>query len=187
MEGLFTYGNSDAFSDSQAEANEHYYQAVAKQTGTDIATIRTAYATAAILAVAASGGKSKGSGKLPLGGVKKQALLNELSSKGVKFSPNKVISISKTKNGQIVFLEEGNSKAGLKHIIDRHGDQFLHKGISEKQIPDLIMKAVNKGKIIGYQGKGSGRPIYEVTFNGEVQKVAITIGDNGYIVGANLR
>ncbi len=47
------------------------------------------------------------------------------------------------------------------------------------------MTAVTEGKIVGYQGRGTGRPIYEIEYNGKLQRVAVTVGDNGYIVGAN--
>ena len=47
------------------------------------------------------------------------------------------------------------------------------------------MTAVAIGKIVGYQAKGTGHPIYKVNYNGKEYKVAITIGNNGYIVGAN--
>ena len=46
------------------------------------------------------------------------------------------------------------------------------------------MTAVSKGKIVDYQG---GRPIYNVVYNGVNREVAITVGDNGFIVGANPR
>ena len=41
------------------------------------------------------------------------------------------------------------------------------------------------GLIVGHQGSGTGRPIYEVVFNGQRQGVVITTGNNGFIVGAN--
>jgi filamentous hemagglutinin len=47
------------------------------------------------------------------------------------------------------------------------------------------MQAVQKGNIVGYQGSGTGRPIYQININGKAQNIAITIGSNGYIVGAN--
>ena len=49
------------------------------------------------------------------------------------------------------------------------------------------MKAVTDGKIVGYQGAGTGRPIYETMINGKKYSIAVTVGNNGYIVGANLR
>lgn len=50
---------------------------------------------------------------------------------------------------------------------------------------ELISVSLENGKIVGYQGRGTGRPIYEFTYNGEIHKVAITVGNNGFIVGAN--
>ena len=45
------------------------------------------------------------------------------------------------------------------------------------------MVALTKGEIIDIQGKN--RPIYEVEYNGATQYISITVGTNGYIVGAN--
>lgn len=47
------------------------------------------------------------------------------------------------------------------------------------------MEAVTKGKIVGYQGRGVGRPIYEPPVNGQTRRIAVTTGSNGFIVGAN--
>lgn len=42
------------------------------------------------------------------------------------------------------------------------------------------------GKLVWLEnGTDTGRPIYEFTYNGEIHKVAITVGNNGFIVGAN--
>jgi phosphoribosylformylglycinamidine (FGAM) synthase-like amidotransferase family enzyme len=49
------------------------------------------------------------------------------------------------------------------------------------------MMALREGKMIGYQGRKKTRSIYEVNFNGEVKYIAVTVSDNGYIVGANPR
>ena len=114
-----------------------------------------------------------------------QQYLTEMSNNGVKFSPENVLRVEKLPNGKIVFLEKGNLSAGLQHIIKEHADDFAKIGVSESQIPDVVMDAVSKGKIIGYQGKGTGRPIYEVLINGQKQRIAVTTGNNGFIVGAN--
>jgi filamentous hemagglutinin family protein len=113
------------------------------------------------------------------------AMLDELAANGVKFTPQNVIATGKNANGQVVFLETGNTKSGLAHIIEEHGSQFAQMGISEAEIPSVVMKAVTEGKLIGYQGSGTGRPIYEITINGQPQRIAVTVGSNGYIVGAN--
>lgn len=86
--------------------------------------------------------------------------------------------------GKVIFLETGDLKSGLNHIIDQHGSQFAQKGIAESEIPDLVKTALTEGKIVGSQGT---RFIYETTFKGVKQRVAINVGDNGYVVGANPR
>ena len=111
-------------------------------------------------------------------------LLDELAKSGVKYNPDDVIAVTKTAEGKLVWLENGNSKAGLEHIMS-HADDFASKGIPKDQIKDLVMEALNKGEVVGYQGRGQGRPIYEIIFNGEKYRVAITVGNNGFIVGAN--
>ena len=109
-------------------------------------------------------------------------LVGELTANGIKFNPNNVVAITKTADGKIVWLETGNTKAGLNHIIERHGQEFLKKGISEPEIPNYLMTAVKNGQIVGMQRT---RPIYEFTYNGTKHRVAIDIGNNGFIVGAN--
>ena len=108
-------------------------------------------------------------------------LLKELDKNNVKYNLNDIVAIVKTSNGSVVWLEKGNSKAGLEHIM-QHADQFVAKGISKEKISDFIMYAVQHGKIIGMQRT---RAVYEVVYEGKRQRVAISIGDNGFIVGAN--
>jgi integrase len=51
------------------------------------------------------------------------------------------------------------------------------------QIPDLVVQAATRGVVTGVQGT---RPVYATVFNGKPVAVAVTVGDNGYIVGANI-
>ena len=112
----------------------------------------------------------------------REDLLGELSEAGIKHTPVEVLRVSRDRSGRIVFLESGNSRAGLQHIVQRHAEDFSRIGVAEDQIPDLLITATTKGRIVGEQGS---RPIYEVVFGGEVRRVAVTVGDNGFIVGAN--
>jgi Flp pilus assembly pilin Flp len=126
-----------------------------------------------------------------LGDPARQGLLDELAKSGVKHDPTAVERIGKTPDGKLVFLEQGKGKmdspkpSGLEHILEDHGDDFQRAGIPRDQVPDAVMAAVTNGKVVGYQGKGTGRPIYEVTIDGQTHRVAVTTGNNGYIVGAN--
>lgn len=95
--------------------------------------------------------------------------------------------ITKDPTGKIVWLETGNDLSGLKHIINEHGHEFNGKGISNDDIPDYVLEAVYQGHVVGTQGKCNPRTIYEFTYNGKRQRIAVQVGSNGYIVGANPR
>lgn len=46
----------------------------------------------------------------------------------------------------------------------------------------FLLEAIKNGKIVGIQ---RSRPIYEILYEGELQRVAISIGENGFVIGAN--
>lgn len=104
---------------------------------------------------------------------------------GAKISPENVIDIRRLPNGGTVWLEIGDILAGLRHIIHEHTVEFAQKGIAHDQIAGAVFMALESGKIIGYQGKGTNRPIYEFSFNGQALRLAITVSNNGFIVGVN--
>lgn len=110
-------------------------------------------------------------------------LIAELQRQGIRHTAADIVRIVKTGDGRLIFLEKGNSKAGLQHIIERHADDFARRGVSAAEIPDLVMKAVTEGKYVGTLS--GGWPIYQVSHGGRLQTVAVDVGDNGFIVGAN--
>ena len=115
-------------------------------------------------------------------------LVNELIDNNIKINPKDVVAITEDSLGKIVWLEKGHlgkNASGLKHILDTHENQFAKQGIIAEEIPQYLMTAVKTGHVVDYQGKGTGRPIYEFVYNGKLRRVAISIGSNGYIVGAN--
>lgn len=112
-------------------------------------------------------------------------LISHVQTSGFKISSEDVILITRNPSGQIVWMEKGNDRSGLQHIINRHGSEFYQIGISN--IPNFVLEAVYQGNIIGTQGRRNPRAIYEVVYNGRKYHVAIQIGSNGYIVSANLR
>jgi hypothetical protein len=112
----------------------------------------------------------------------REPLLEELARLGVKHTPNEVVAIARNAAGAIVFLEKGNARAGLEHILLQHAEDFARRGIPEAMIPAAILSASIDGSQIGMQGT---RPIYEVEFDGRTQLIAVTIARNGFVVGAN--
>ena len=115
-----------------------------------------------------------------------RALIDEVIANGDKISPNKVVMITRDPSDKIVWLETGNDASGLQHIIKEHGSQFNGKGISNENIPNYVLEAVYQGNIVGTQGKKSPpRTVYEFTYNGKKQRIAVQVSNNGCIVGAN--
>ena len=74
-----------------------------------------------------------------VGNLKPQKFMVELASSGVKYNPDEVIAVTKTADGKLVWLEQGNEKAGLVYIM-RHKEQFASKGISSDNIPFFYLK-----------------------------------------------
>lgn len=112
-------------------------------------------------------------------------LIGRLAAAGVKHNADDIVRIAANAEGKVVFLEKGSLKAGLQHILTEHGDDFARAGIPRDKVADAVMQAATKGKIVGYQGKGTGRPILKYTFEGKLYRTAVTVGDNGFVVGAN--
>ncbi|WNZ24534.1 hypothetical protein HJG54_17865 [Leptolyngbya sp. NK1-12] len=88
--------------------------------------------------------------------------------------------------GSNTLTSEGQSRgAGLVHILAAHADDFENRGIPKEQLADFLVTALTQGRDIGNQGQDASRVVYEVNFNGSTHYASITVGDNGFIVGAN--
>lgn len=120
-----------------------------------------------------------------MGEVEREELIAQLWVDGVKHNPDDILRIARLPDGKIVFLEIGNDRSGWQHIRKDHAHDFANRGIPEDMIIDAIMSAVTSGIIIGTQGTNRKRDVYEIDFNGTVQYISISVGHNGYIVGAN--
>lgn len=100
-----------------------------------------------------------------------RSLIIEAQAQGLNIDPEKVVGITRDSDGRIVWLETGQGGSrgsGLAHIIERHGDQFNSRGISNSELPAYLLQAIHTGKIVGMQGS---RPIYEFTYNGARQQI----------------
>lgn len=108
-------------------------------------------------------------------------LIKEAIEQGIKISPEKIISIAKV-DGKIVWLESGNSSAGLQHIIEGHADHFAKWGVESSSISNFVTSTVKTGRSIGKYGTDGS--VYKVLVNGETKYLNVVIGSNGYIVNA---
>jgi hypothetical protein len=109
-----------------------------------------------------------------------------LAQGGVKHTPENIVGIAKNANGKVVFLEKGTAQSGLQHIVEGKAANFAARGISEAQIPEVVMKAATEGRAVGTVGSGRNlRTVYEIEFNGRTQRIAVGEASNGYIVTAH--
>ena len=70
------------------------------------------------------------------GALKPEHLMDELRDSGKKFSEEDVVMIAKQKDGELLWLEKGNRKVGLQHIVERHSSNLEDAfGVTENEIP----------------------------------------------------
>ncbi|GIM94222.1 eCIS core domain-containing protein [Paractinoplanes toevensis] len=136
---------------------------------------------AALSAILDGPGQGPGSSHL----LNRQDLIDELARNGVKHNPEDILEIGKDPSGKIIFLEKGNSRAGLQHILERHAQDFANVGVPADKVGRLVFEAVVSGQVVGTTGRTRPRPVYEVVFEGQTYRVTVTVAVNGFIVGAN--
>ncbi len=118
----------------------------------------------------------------------KNSLIQNIQDRGFKISPDKVLDIGKLPNGKIVWVEVGkltNKPSGLEHIWERHSKEFSSLGISKEEVPEFVINVVTNGNKVGTQGNQEPRDVFEYNHKGKIIYLAVSISNNGYIVGAN--
>lgn len=111
--------------------------------------------------------------------------IKKLENAGVKFNKDDLIFVANDSSGHLIWLEQGNNSVGLNHIVVEHGKQFADAGIAIENIPQILIETIKNGEYVGIQGRD--RKVYKINYqSGEDIYVAITISNNGFIVGANL-
>ncbi len=115
---------------------------------------------------------------------RRQSLVEEVAAAGHKISPADVVQIARAPDGRVVWLERGDDRAGLSHIL-RAGRirGFTDCGVAYAEIPGLAIRALTHGTRLGTVRNGG--EAYEVDLGGgRSVKVVVVIGSNGYIVSA---
>ena len=116
-----------------------------------------------------------------------EALLKDLVASGAKCNIKEIVFIARDETNQLVWLEEGNESAGLRHIIKGHSADYQKAfGIDEKDIPKLLEQVISKGRVIICRevlknGKKGFEKIYDYYDN---YYIVSGIGTNGFIVSA---
>jgi len=104
--------------------------------------------------------------------------MKELANSGVKYNPDDVVIITKTPDGKLLWLKNGNSSDGLKHIIDGKAINYLDRGISVDGIPYFLEQTLKTTPF--NTGTGANGPFAVYVMNGKNYRVAY--GLNGYII-----
>lgn len=111
-------------------------------------------------------------------------LIAVVQRQGHKISPDRVVRIVRLPDQRVVWLEEGNDRSGLRHIMEpKRITNFERKDIVEDEIVDAIFDALAHGKPVGVSS--TDRIVYEFSHRGHVKRIAISVSTNGYIVGAH--
>jgi len=116
---------------------------------------------------------------------------------GVKFSLEQLVATTASPQNEVLFLEAGTGSrpkvhgtgrasvrtSGLAHILDRHGSEFAQAGVPVDQVAKLVLEAVARGDTKN-QRPGT-RPIFVIPAGDRFLRIAVTVGSNGYVVGAH--
>ncbi|MBQ7256838.1 MAG: hypothetical protein IJS60_04015 [Abditibacteriota bacterium] len=116
-------------------------------------------------------------------------LVLELKKKGVKFTEEDLLFVTRDSSGEIVFLEKGNPGAGLEHIINGTEDSGNHKNkfkdklnLEKEDIGIAIYKFIKEDNIINVKpSKDNGKNVIYCLNN---KYLHIVIASNGFIVTA---
>ena len=101
-----------------------------------------------------------------------------MANSGVKYNPDDIVMITKTADGKLLWLENGNSSAGLKHIIEKHTSDFAGRGIDVDGIFPLLKSALST-KPIEVLSNSRG---YYATYVIGGKSYTLSYGTNGFIV-----
>lgn len=120
----------------------------------------------------------------PRGEADRQALIDDLVARGTKVDPAEVLVIARAPDGRIVWIERGNEKAGLAHILRaRRLRDFMSRGVAPTDVPGIAVRAVTDGVALGRVGRDGVVCDVDVG-GGRREKIVAIVASNGFIVTA---
>ena len=114
----------------------------------------------------------------------RQALTAEVVAAGHKISPDAVVHIARAPDGRVVWLERGDGRTGLSHLLRAERiARFIEVGVAPTDIPGLAVRAILEGRPVGRKGRDG--TIYDVDIGGGRHRdIVVVVGSNGYIITA---
>ncbi|WP_369049325.1 hypothetical protein [Tenacibaculum sp. UWU-22] len=114
------------------------------------------------------------------------ALIAELRAAGVKFTEADLKFVVKNNDNLIMFLEKGNSNAGLQHIIDRHwnSDELMKFFNTQDEMVETLFNAIKNNNYVSRVVDAQKRLsfVYKMPTNKGLREFTVATGDNGFIV-----
>jgi hypothetical protein len=116
--------------------------------------------------------------------VERQALVADVVAAGHKISSNAVVHIARAPDGRVVWLERGDGRTGLSHLLRAERiARFAEVGVAPTDIPGLAVRAILEGRPVGRKGRDG--TIYDVDIGGGRHRdIVVVVGANGYIITA---
>ena len=88
---------------------------------------------------------------------------------------------------QFLWVEDNMTNVGYQHMLD-HANEFQKIVITTDQLPE-VAEAATKIGIFGFlqskRGSETDRPVFALNFYGKPLAVAVSVGDNGFVIGMN--
>lgn len=113
----------------------------------------------------------------------RRRLLTVVADAGHKIDPNEVLQIVRAPDGHVVWLERGNGRTGLSHLLRAERlAQFAGRGVAPEEVPTIAVRAITEGTRLG--SVRDGGTAYEVPLGDRRVDVVVVEGSNGYLVTA---
>lgn len=112
---------------------------------------------------------------------------SESNQEGLLNVINKQDSDSEVYSSKTIFLEEGDSRGGLVHIMERHANDFQNKlGTSGKQaVANKIHEIVSLGDFCTYGYQEDSRGGFSLCYQiNESLYLIVVVSDKGFIVSS---
>jgi hypothetical protein len=113
----------------------------------------------------------------------RRRLVAEVVAAGNKIDPAQTLQIVRAPDGRIVWLERGDGRSGLSHLLRAERlAQFGDRGVAPEEVPTIAIRAVTEGTRLGPVRDGG--VAYEVPLGDRRVDVVVVEGSNGYLVTA---
>ncbi|AOS64154.1 hypothetical protein [Actinoalloteichus hymeniacidonis] len=108
----------------------------------------------------------------------------ELRRNGTEVDPDRIMRMTRLRNGRIIWLESGPGGSGgsAGFLGKSRVGAFGAAGIEPDEVVDLVFEALESGETIA--GDGTDGTVLDVRFHGQRRRVVVTVTSEGALVDA---